>query len=130
MSDSPQFATTVWRGAAIPGTADTSLTSPTNQVTVLAAPGGTGGKIEEIVCEGVGTTVAGIVYIWIYDGSVYNLWDTFAITAVTPSTTVVPFRLSKTYVNLLMLSTDQLRASQSIAGNANLIKVHAQGGTF
>ncbi len=123
------FGSGVALGSAIPATADTSLTGPTNQVTVIPAPGGSKqAKIEEITCIGVGTTVAGIVNIFRYDGSVYHLVDQFAITAVTVSTTVVSFKLTKTYANLFLGPADQLRASQSIAGNANVIKVNAYGG--
>jgi hypothetical protein len=76
------------------------------------------------------TTVAGLVYVFIHDGSTYHLFDTIPITAVTASTTVAPFRMSRTYVNLFLENAWTLRASQSIAGNANLLKITAIGGDY
>ena len=129
MAADPGFASAVNTGSALPTTADTSLTAPTNQVTVLTA-GALGTKVEEIVCQGVGTSVAGVVNIFRYDGATYHLIDQFLITAVTPSTTAVAFRLKRQYDNLLLKSGDTLRASQSILGNASIIKVTAFGGDF
>jgi len=129
MAADPSFAATARASSALPTTADTSLTAPTNQVTVLT-PGAAGSKVEEIVCQGVGTSVAGVVNIFIYDGSTYHLFDQFLITAVTPSTTAVAFRLARKYDNLFIPAGYTLRASQSIAGNASIIKVTALGGDF
>ena len=134
MAVDPQFASTPKVGAAIPGNAETSLTVPTLAAVVLTA-GTNGSKVEEIVVEAVTTsltptTVAGLVYIFLYDGTTYHLFDTLAVTAVTASTTVPPFRTNKPYTNLLVPAGWSLRASQSIAGNASLLKVTAIGGDF
>jgi hypothetical protein len=129
MATDPAFAATVNVGSALPTTADTSLTAPTNQVTVLT-PGASGAKVEEIVCIGVGTTVAGLIHIFRYDGSTYHLIDTFTVAAVTVSTTVAPWREARAYTNLVLKSADTLRAAQSIIGNASKVKVTAFGADF
>jgi len=131
----PAFASVVSLGAAVLGNAETSLTVPTTTSTVLTA-GANGAKIEEIVIHAVTTsltptTVAGLVYLFIHDGTTYHLFDTIPITAVTANaTTTPPFRTSRTYSNLLLKPTQTLRASQSIAGNANLLKITALGGDY
>lgn len=76
----------------------------------------------------VATTVAGLVYIFLYDGSNYHLFDTITVTAVTASATVPGFRQRNTYTNLVLKTGWSLRASQSIAGNASILKIHAFGG--
>lgn len=131
----PAFASVVSLGAAILGSAETSLTVPAQSSTVLTA-GANGSKIEEIVIHAVTTsltptTVAGLVYLFIHDGTTFHLFDTIPITAVTANaTTTPPFRSSRTYTNLMLEPTWTLRASNSIAGNANLLKVTALGGDY
>lgn len=130
MASSPAFAATVNVGSGlVPGTADTSLTAPTNVTTIFTA-GSNGSKIEEIICQGVGTTVAGIVNVFRHDGSTYHLIDQFIINAITSSTTAAAFRLTKTYANLVLESGDTLRVTVTVAGDVSLLKVTALGGDF
>lgn len=123
-SATPQFYGTPAPASALVGNADTSLTGPTTVTTVLTAAAN-GTKIEEIVVQGVGTTVAGVLNIFRYDGATYHLIDQVLVTAVTSSTTAVAFRRRLTYDNLILKTGDSLRASQTIAGNASLLKVTA-----
>lgn len=74
--------------------------------------------------------MAGLVYLFLYDGTNYHLFDTVAITAVTASSTSAPFRASSRYSNLILKTGWSLRASQSIAGNASILRVIAFGGDF
>lgn len=127
MSTDPQFAATINNGAQLLGAAETSLTAPTTTSTLVTA-GATGTRIEEVVVKATATTVAGLVYLFLYDGSTYHLFDDIVIAVVTQSTTVPPFRASKTFQNLMFKTGWSLRASQSISGNASLLKVHALGG--
>lgn len=132
MAVDPAFAATINNGAQLLGAAETNLQVPTT-TSVLVTAGATGTKVEEIVVEATTTsltptTVAGLVYIFLYDGTTYHLYDAIPVTAVTASTTTAPFRVSKTYTNLFFKTGWSLRASQSIAGNASLLKVHAVGG--
>lgn len=76
----------------------------------------------------VASTVAGLVYVFLYDGTTYHLFDTYVVTAITASATVVPYRYSKTYANLLLKSGWSLRASQSHTTNASIIKCIGFGG--
>jgi hypothetical protein len=129
----PQFAAVVDIGAAqLNASVETSLTSPSTTVVIMPA-GANGSKIEEIVIHATGAnlttaTAAGLVYIFLYDGTNYHLYDTIPITAVTPSTTVAPFRVSRTYTNLFVESGWSLRASQSVSGN--VLQVEAFGGDY
>lgn len=134
MASDPTFATTLNMGAAIIGTAETSLTAPAQSSTIITA-GSNGTRVEEVVIEAVTTsltptTVAGLIYLFLYDGSTYHLYDTVAVTAVTASTTVAPFRTRVGYDGLLIKTGWSLRASQSISGNASLLKVTAIGADF
>lgn len=134
MAVDPAFAATVQLGAALLGAAETNVQVPTTTSTILTAAT-LGTKIEEIVVNAtatslVATTVAGLVYIFVYDGTTYHLYDTVTVTAITASSTVAGFRNVKTYTNLVMKTGWSLRASQSIAGNASILKLEAFGGDF
>lgn len=134
MATDPQFAATVNLGAALLGSAETNLQAPTT-TSVIVTAGSSGTKIEEIVVEAsatslTATTVAGLVYLFLYDGATYHLYDTLTIPANTASATAAPARVNKTYTNLVLKSGWSLRASQSIAGNASLLKCFAVGGDF
>jgi hypothetical protein len=129
MATAPAFAATAKAWSGLPVTADTSLTAPTNAATILTA-GASGSKVDEIIVQGVGTTVAGVVNIFLHDGTTYHLVDQFVITAVTSSATAAAYRQSKQYTNLEMPTGWSLRASQTIAGNASILKVSCLGGDF
>jgi hypothetical protein len=129
MGAAPSYATTPSIGAALLGSAETSLTAPTTTSTIITA-GASGSKIEAIQVQAIATTVAGLVYVFLHDGSAYRLFDVFTIPANTASSSVAPIQVSEVYDNLLLETGWSLRMSQSIAGNASLLVASAFGGDF
>lgn len=132
MATDPAFAATPNNGSALLGNAETNLQVPTT-TSVIVTAGASGTKVEEVVVEAsatslVASTVAGLVYLFLYDGSTYHLFDVVTVSAITASSTVPGFRQRNVYSNLFLKSGWSLRASQSIAGNASILKVHAFGG--
>lgn len=131
MSTAPAFASIPTVGAAIAsGTADTSLTAPTNVATLVFAPvvGASGAKIEEIRFEATATTVAGTVNLFLYDGTTYHVIDQIAVSLITLSTVVPSWSTVRQYRNLwIPQSTWSLRFGVSIAGLQSIIKVVAFG---
>jgi len=130
----PTFAAVAALGAATVTGTETNLSVPTQAVNILTA-GASGTKIEEVVVHAMTTTltpttVAGLVYLFLHDGTNFHLFDVISVSAVTASTTVAPFRTVKQYQNFWLKQGWSLRASQSIAGNAGLLKVEAFGGDF
>ena len=131
MAANPSFAATpeTWCGL-VPATADTSLTAPTN-VTTLGTAAASGTKIDSITCQAVGTTVAGVVNVFLYDGSTYHLFDQFLVPAVSSSTTARAWRQARSYTDLVLPSSSwSLRVTNTVAGNQSMIKVTATGGDF
>lgn len=130
MATAPAYAATpvIWAGL-IPGTADTSFTAPTN-ITTLGSAGTNGTKIAQIDVEPVGTTVSGLVNVFLYDGTTYHLWESVIITAATVSTSVPPVKQSYVYDNLVLPSGWSLRVSGTIAGNVSLVHVTATGASL
>lgn len=130
MATAPAFAATPNVASAIASaTLDTSLTAPTN-VATLTTGGASGTKVEEVVFEGLGTTAAGVINLFLYDGSTYHLYDQIPVIAVTSSATAAAFRAARSYANLLVKSGWSLRFTVTVAGLQSLIKGTATGGDF
>ncbi len=115
MATSPQFAATPNVGSSIlSATADTSYTAPTHTVTIITA-GASGTKVEEVDFIGTGTTVAGVVQLYLYDGATYHAFYAQLITVVTPSTTQAPFFQQVTFANLELKTGWTLVATSFVA---------------
>lgn len=133
MSTSAQYASTPKVGSATLTTADTSLTAPTTVGTVLTA-GSSGTRIDYIEVQGVATTIAGLVNLFIYDGSNYILWQQVPVIAITSSTTAPAFAAtlsSNVNANVMPLTLPtgySLRATTSVSQTG--IRVTAYGGDF
>jgi len=133
MASSPAYANVAIVGTGLAhATLDTSLTAPTNVTTLTfsTAIGASGAKIEEVRVIGVGTTAAGVLNLFLYDGSTYHLVDQVAITAVTSSTTANAFFMSLRYDNLFIPNGWSMRFTNTVSGNQSLLKVIALGANF
>lgn len=111
----------------VSATADTSYVAPATTVVCFTA-GGSGSQVLEIDINGNGTTVAGVINIFIKRGGVFFLFDSFQIAAVVPSTTIANLRITKTYTNLVLKSGDTLEATSTVA--SQLASVCTFGGDF
>ena len=133
MSTTAQYAATPKVGSATLTTADTSLTAPTTVGTVLSA-GASGTRIDYIEIIGVATTVAGLVNLFIHDGTNYILWQQVPIVAITSATTTPAFVAnlsSNSNANVMPLTLPtgySLRAAASVTQTG--VRVTAYGGDF
>jgi len=133
MSTSAQYASTPKVGSATLTTADTSLTAPTTVGTIVSA-GASGTRIDYIEIQGVATTTACLVNLFIYDGANYILWQQVPVIAITSSTTAPAFvaNLSSngnSNVMPLTLPTGySLRATVTVTQTG--VRVTAYGGDF
>lgn len=133
MAATAQYASTPKIGSATLTTADTSLTAPTTVGTVLTA-GSSGTRIDYIDIQGVATTTACLVNLFIYDGSNYILWTQVPVIAVTSSTTAPAFaatlssNVNSNIMPLILPTGYSLRATVSVTQTG--VRVTAQGGDF
>jgi hypothetical protein len=133
MSTSAQYASTPKFGSANLTTADTSLTAPTTVGTIVTA-GASGTRIDYIDIQGVATTVAGLINLFVFDGTNYILWQQVPVQVVTSSTTVPAFVAvlsSNSNSNIMPLTLPtgySLRAATSVAQTG--VRVTAYGGDF
>lgn len=124
MATSPSFAVTPRVGAANVATANTNRDG-TGTVATLITGAATGTRVAEIVVQARVTTTAGMVRLFLYDGTTYRFFDEIAVAAATVSATVKGTRVSALYNNLILPS-----ASWSIVvatHNAESIDVVALG---
>jgi hypothetical protein len=127
MATTPSFASTVRVGLGTLATADTARTgTPTNVVTVFTA-GSSGSRIDEINIIATATTTAGVVRLWIYNGTTYYLFEEILVSAATPSTTVATYNTTLTFNNFMLPTGHSLRATTNNSEGFNVI---AFGGDF
>lgn len=124
MATAPVFAVTPRIGLAQVSAANTNRDGTGTVVDVLT--GGTNGtKITEVVVDATVTTTAGMVRLYLFDGTNTRLFDEISVAAATPSASVKTTRVSTLYQNLtLPNNTWRLRASTH---NAEVINVIAFG---
>lgn len=133
MATSAQYASTPVFGSATLTTADTSLTAPTTVGTVLTA-GASGTRIDYIEVQGVATTVAGLINLFVFDGSNYILWSQVPVQAVTSGVTAPAFQSvlssngNANIMPLIIPAGHSLRVTTSV--NQTGIRVNAYGGNF
>ena len=98
--------------------------------TILTA-GTDGSRVDRIVITATSTTTAGMVRLYISDGTNIRLWKEIAVTAITPSATVLAFTATvtspDTYPLLVLPGTYLLRASTN---NAESFDAVVHGGNF
>ena|SRR5688572_27780990 len=130
MASAPAFAATPRLSNVAISTANTNRDGTGTVGTVFTA-GASGSRLERIRIMGVGTVTAGMVRLFIHDGSNYKLWKEIAVTATTPSGTVAGWEqeidCSYNGAALLLPASYSLRASTH---NAETFHVHAVGGDF
>lgn len=84
-----------------------------------------GTRIQEVVIQAGGTTTAGMVRLFLHDGTNYWFFDEVPISAITVSASVRAFRQSCLYQNLVLPNSSwSLRASTH---NAETFVVTALG---
>jgi hypothetical protein len=103
MADSPAFAVTPRIGAANIATANANRDG-TGTVATLLTGAATGTRVAEVVVQARVTTTAGMVRLFLYDGTTYRFFDEIAVAAATVSATVKGTRVSALYNNLILPS--------------------------
>lgn len=119
MASTPSYASASPRVAVgVISTANTNRDGTgTGPATAIFSAGASGSKVEEIRVKARGTTTAGMVRLYLYDGSGTDghLFEEVPVTAITPSATVETFEATVTYDNLVIQSGWSITASTHAA---------------
>lgn len=110
MASTPNYASTPRYGRAALSSAETSRTAPTNVGTVLTAASA-GSVLERVVIQATGTTTAGMVRLFVHDGTNYSLIKEVEVEARTPSATVTAFAVEIDMDGITLPVSHSLRAT-------------------
>lgn len=124
MAAAPTFAVTP-RIASVNIASANANRDGTGSITTLITGASTGTQIREIAVQARVTTTAGMVRVFLHDGSTFYLFDEISIAAATVSASVKATRVSTTYANLVLPSASwSIRVSTH---NAESFDVTAMG---
>jgi hypothetical protein len=119
MATTAQYASTVRTAQAQVSTANTNRNGTGTIATVFTA-GSNGSRIDDIYITATGTTTAGVVRLFLNDGTNTYLFEEILVTAITPSTTVAVFQSVQLNLGLILANGWSLRASTNNAETFNI----------
>jgi hypothetical protein len=120
MATQAQYAATPRGAVAQVSTANTNRDGTGTLATVFTA-GSNGSRVDDIWIVGTGTTTAGVVRLFVNDGTNSRLWQEVMVTAITPSVSVQVFNTALFNQALILPNGWSLRASTQIAETFNVI---------
>lgn len=132
MASAPAFSATPRAAIAAISTANTNRDG-TGTIGTIFTAGSSGSRIETIRIQATGTTTAGMVRLYIHNGTAAFLWKEIDVTAKTPGATDKAFTAvvdcgDSQHENILVLPSGySLRASTHNAETFNVIVI---GGDF
>lgn len=124
MALEPQYGSTPRVASVNVATANTNRDG-TGTVATLITAGTNGTQIREIIYKARVTTTAGMLRIFLHDGSTFYFLDEISVLAATPSGTVQGHRASVTYANLVLPSGWSIRVSTNNAESADVTALGA-----
>lgn len=119
MAATAQYASTARSALGQVTTANTNRDGTGTIATIFSA-GTSGSRIDQIEVEAVGTTTAGMVRLFLHDGTNARLWREVPVSAVTPSGTVSAFYARLSNLSLILPSGYSLRAATNNAETFNV----------
>lgn len=126
MASTPAYPSTPNTSQVQIQTASTSRSTPTNASACFTA-GSAGSVCYRALVKATGTTTAGFVFFWVYDGSSYRLIQEVPIPAITPSSSIASFEDEIPFSDMILESGWSLRTSTY---NAETFNVVAFGADF
>jgi hypothetical protein len=123
MASVPQFVNTPRIASVNFGTANTAIDGSGTITEVIAGAAG-GTRVLEIIVNAAASTAAGRVHLFltVNSGTNWRIFDSVIITAANVSATVSPYRLSRSYSNLLLAdSTHRIGFTTTISQSINVI---------
>ena len=124
MSTTAQYASTPVTEVAQISAANTSRDGTGTIADVLTA-GANGTRVDDISLVATGTTTAGVVRLFLNDGTNIRLWKEILVTAVTPSTTVAVWKGVFVDLALILATGWKIQASTHNAETFNIFVTRA-----
>jgi len=113
-------------------TSRANITGTTGLVQLTALPVTNPKRCDAIVIKSKGTSLAGILSVWMYNGTTSFLYDEIDLSAVTPSTTVDSLKVTRNYLStetqgsIQLGLLDQLFVSTTVQQDLNVFATTGQ----
>jgi hypothetical protein len=121
MTATPVFTQTPREGIGQISTANTNRDGSGTIGTIFSA-GASGSRVDKIAVKGVGTTTAGMVRLYIHDGSNARLWREYQVAAITPGASTKTWEVEESFPGGVPLPSGySIRASTHNAETFNVI---------
>jgi hypothetical protein len=120
MSTTPNFATTI-RTAAIALVAANAARDGTGTIVDVMAAGASGTRIDDLDISAKVTTTAGMVRLFLKNGTTYFFWREYQVPANTVSATNPAWAMSLSNLGLILASGWSLAASTEKAEAFNVL---------
>lgn len=124
MASSPEYAATPASAAVQIATANTARDG-TGTIGTLITGATNGTRVDDITITAAGTTTAGVIRMFVHDGTNYRLLQEFLVAAVTPSTTVAVWSLALYNLAIILQTGWSLRFSTNNAETFNVVATRA-----
>jgi hypothetical protein len=125
MATTAQYAATARTAVGQVTTANTNRNGSGTIATIFTG-GSSGSRIDDISIVATGTTTAGVVRLFLNDGTTSYLLQEILVTAITPSTTVQVFTFQLLNQAIILASSSwSLRASTNNAETFNILVTRA-----
>jgi hypothetical protein len=120
MSATANYASTPRAAVGQVSVANTARDGTGTLATIFTA-GASGSRVDDIVITATGTTTAGMVRLFVHDGTNARLWQEVQVNAATPSGTVPAFTATLLNQALILPNGWSLRASTNNAETFNVL---------
>jgi hypothetical protein len=97
----------------------------TGTVATIFTAGSSGSRIDDLTIQATATTTAGMVRLFLHDGTNTRLFREISVSAATPSATVAAYTSSLSNLALILQSGWSLRASTEKAETFNVLVTRA-----
>lgn len=124
MAEIAQFAATPATAQVQISTANTNRDG-TGTIGTLISAGPNGSRVDDIDICATGTTTAGVVRMFMSDGTNHRLVREFLVPAITPSATVEAYRVALRNLCIVLKSGWSLRFSTHNAETFNVVALRA-----
>jgi hypothetical protein len=124
MATAAQYAATPRAAVGQVVTANTNRDGTGTLATIFTA-GSSGSRVDDIKIQALATTTAGVVRLFLHDGTNARLWQEIMVTATTPSTSVQAFNTTLYNQALVLPNGWSLRASTNNAEGFNILVTRA-----
>jgi hypothetical protein len=119
MSSTANYAATPAPALGQVSTANTARDGTGTIATILTA-GASGTRVDDINITAVGTTTAGMIRLFLHDGTNTRLYKEIPVSAITPSATVAAFTTTLGALSLVLKNGWSLRATTHNAETFNI----------